>query len=90
MKILIVEDEPVLRGGLRDLNGLLPVGAGWALQEAATINERASGPYPYWWGWFNWLWWWHHFNGVGRIRWTVTLESSKSLELSYTWNYYWQ
>ena len=49
-----------------------------------------GGPYPYWWGWFNWPWWWNHFNGVGRIIWTVKLESGKPLDLNYTWNYYWR
>lgn len=50
----------------------------------------ASGPYPNWWGWFSWPWWWHHFNGVGRISWTVKLEPKKPLDLAYTWNYYWR
>ncbi len=50
----------------------------------------AGGPYPYWWGWFNWPWWWHHFNGVGRITWIVKLEPGKPLDLDYTWNYYWR
>jgi len=50
----------------------------------------ASGPYPYWWGWFSWPWWWSHFNGVGRIAWTVTLEPKKPFDLGYAWNYYWR
>ena len=50
----------------------------------------SGGPTPYWWGWFNWPWWWHHFNGVGRIRWTVKLEPGKPADLAYMWNYYWQ
>ena len=50
----------------------------------------SGGPTPYWWGWFNWPWWWHHFNGVGRIRWTVKLESTQPVNLTYAWNYYWQ
>ena len=50
----------------------------------------AGGPTPYWWGWFNWPWWWHHFNGVGRIRWTVKLEPTQPVDLTYAWNYYWQ
>jgi hypothetical protein len=50
----------------------------------------SGGPYPYWWGWFNWPWWWNHFNGVGRITWAVKLEPSKPLDLNYTWNYYWR
>lgn len=50
----------------------------------------AGGPYPYWWGWFSWPWWWRHFNGVGRITWTVTLEPKTPFDLGYTWNYYWR
>lgn len=49
-----------------------------------------SGPSAPWWGWFSWPWWWHHFNGVGRITWTVGLEPGKPLDLSYSWNYYWR
>jgi hypothetical protein len=63
--------------------------------EMVNIFEDASfttggGPYPYWWGWFSWPWWWRHFNGVGRITWTVQLEPQKPMELPYTWNYYWR
>lgn len=50
----------------------------------------ARGQYPYWWGWFSWPWWWRHFNGVGRITWTVTLEPKKPFDLGYAWNYYWR
>jgi hypothetical protein len=50
----------------------------------------AGGPYPCWWGWFSWPWWWRHFNGVGRITWTVTLEPKTPFDLGYTWNYYWR
>jgi hypothetical protein len=50
----------------------------------------SGGPYPYWWGWYNWLGWWHHFNGIGRITWKVKLEPSKPVELDYMWNYYWR
>jgi hypothetical protein len=49
-----------------------------------------AGPSAPWWGWFSWPWWWHHFNGVGRITWTVGLEPGKPLDLSYKWNYYWR
>lgn len=51
---------------------------------------RAAEPLPYWWNTFAWPWWWRHFNGVGRIHWTVTLEPRKPLTLGYTWNYYWR
>jgi len=49
-----------------------------------------NGSYPYWWGWFSWPWWWHQFNGIGRITWTVNLNPKKTMDLGYTWNYYWQ
>ena len=63
--------------------------------ERVNIFEDAGiaggpGPYPAWWGWYSWPWWWHHFNGVGRISWTVKLEPNKPLELPYTWNYFWR
>jgi hypothetical protein len=51
---------------------------------------EGPGPFPTWWGWFSWPWWWHHFNSVGRITWTVDLQPSEPLELGYTWNYYWR
>jgi hypothetical protein len=51
---------------------------------------EGPGPFPTWWGWFSWPWWWHHFNSVGRITWTVELQPSEPLELGYTWNYYWR
>ena len=48
-----------------------------------------SGPYPYW-SWYNWPYWWHHFNGIGRVKWTFKLEPGQSIDLGYTWNYYWR
>jgi hypothetical protein len=51
---------------------------------------RAPSAYPAWWGWYSWPWWWNHFNGVGRITWTVKLEPNKPVDLAYTWNYYWR
>ncbi|MBI5648197.1 MAG: hypothetical protein HY962_14795 [Ignavibacteriae bacterium] len=52
--------------------------------------SSGRGPMPAWWGWFSWPWWWHHFNGVGRITWTVSLTPQKPMELGYTWNYFWR
>ena len=45
---------------------------------------------PYWWGWYNWPSWWSHFNGIGRITWKTTIDPEKSLDLTYTWHYYWR
>ncbi|MCL2640231.1 MAG: hypothetical protein FWD53_05240 [Phycisphaerales bacterium] len=49
-----------------------------------------NNEYPHWWGWYSWPSWWSRFNGVGRINWKATLEPEKSLELNYTWYYYWR
>jgi len=44
---------------------------------------------PSWWAWHNWGAWWYEFNGIGRITWKVKLEPGKSLDLDYTWHYFW-
>jgi hypothetical protein len=48
------------------------------------------GAYPSWWGWYSWPAWWSQLNGIGRITWKVNLESGKSLDLNYNWNYFWR
>ena len=45
---------------------------------------------PAWWGWYSWPGWWTRFNGIGRITWDVKLETGKSIDLKYTWHYFWQ
>jgi hypothetical protein len=52
--------------------------------------SAGTGPFPTWWGWFSWPWWWHHFNSVGRITWTVDLQPGVPLDLAYTWDYFWR
>ncbi|MCX5684669.1 MAG: hypothetical protein NT049_13415 [Planctomycetota bacterium] len=44
---------------------------------------------PLWWGWHSWGAWWYEFNGLGRITWKVKLEPGKSVDLDYTWHYFW-
>ncbi|MCI0488080.1 MAG: hypothetical protein L0229_15930 [Blastocatellia bacterium] len=65
-----------------------------AKMEKANVFEDhrflPSGDYPVWWYWYNWPYWWRHFNGVGRIRWETRLEDGKSVDLGYTWHYYWR
>lgn len=53
-------------------------------------SDLRDGQYPYWWGWYNWPAWWSHFNGVGRIQWELTLDAGKTVELGYTWHYFWR
>ena len=57
------------------------------------LEDDSPGPvseHPYWWGWYGWPHWWSHFNGVAKVTWTLDLEPGKSVELKYTWNYYWR
>jgi hypothetical protein len=44
---------------------------------------------PRWWSWCSWGAWWYEFNGIGRITWKATLEPGKSIDLEYTWHYFW-
>jgi len=64
--------------------------------EASMLNAFEDGSFsadvdqPNWWRWYNWPYWWYHFNGVGKFKWNVKVEPGKNLELGYTWHYYWQ
>ncbi len=49
-----------------------------------------TGGYPSWWHWYNWPRGWFHFNGIGRLKWTVQLESGRGIELPYKWHYFWR
>jgi hypothetical protein len=53
-------------------------------------SSGARGLSPFWWGWYSWPYWWHHFNGVGKIEWKLKLEAGKTADLTYAWNYYWR
>jgi hypothetical protein len=53
-------------------------------------DSIAQDARPYWWPWYNWPNWWAHFNGMGCIKWNVKLEAGKSVDLNYTWDYYWR
>ncbi len=43
-----------------------------------------------WWRYHDWPWWWSRFNGVGRIAWKVNLAPGESVDLNYTWHYFWR
>ena len=57
------------------------------------FEDDSLGPvsgYPYWWGWYSWPHWWTHFNGIAKVTWKLDLEPGESVDLKYTWNYYWR
>lgn len=48
-----------------------------------------EGGAPFWWNWCSWPWWWYRFNSIGQASWTADLEPGESVELTYTWHYFW-
>jgi hypothetical protein len=50
---------------------------------------QAAGGLPYWWPWYAWPHWWYQYNGIGRARWVLTLPAGETVELRYTWHYFW-
>ncbi len=53
--------------------------------EYSPVNDN-----PTWWSWYNWPYWWGHFNGVGRVKWTLKLAPGKNVDLGYKWRYFWE
>jgi len=49
----------------------------------------AASGWPTWWRWYSWPYWWVHFNGLGRVKWTVNLDPGESIDLDYYWHYFW-
>jgi hypothetical protein len=63
--------------------------------KAAMVNVFEDDDYtpvetPAWWNSYSWPDWWSHFNGVGRITWKVHLDAGKTVDLGYTWHYFWR
>ena len=57
------------------------------------LEDDSAGPvteYPYWWGWYAWPHGWTQLNGKAKVTWTLDLEPGASIDLKYTWNYYWR
>ena len=65
-------------------NGKAEQLGGWDNAWAADIEL------PAWWSWYSWPTWWYEFNGLGRAKWTVTLDPDKSVDLDYKWHYFWR
>jgi hypothetical protein len=83
-------DESVKLEVTRDLLGTAEKADHGGRIEMLSIQDQDRFQEPYWWRWYSWPAWWYHWNGMGRITWDITLESGKSVDLNYTWNYYWR
>lgn len=58
-----------------------------------TVEDQKFGPsggrYSRW-NPYSWPYWWHHINGIGRIKWKVKLKPGKPLDLTCKWHYFWR
>jgi len=60
-----------------------------AQRNAFELGQDDLGGESAWWRRWSWPWWWHHWNGVGRISWDVTVAPGQAALLEYRWHYYW-
>ena len=62
--------------------------------DVAMVNlheePAAAASHPDWMSSWDWPWWWHRLNGIGRIRWRLRLEPGQTVALGYRWHYLWQ
>lgn len=47
----------------------------------------ATDPWRFW---VTWPDWWRRVNGLGRFTWSVNVPTGKSVELGYSWHYFWR
>lgn len=62
----------------------------WEQSGVVAPGWYGSYNWPYWWRWYSWPWYWNSVNGIGRMKWSVTLQPGETRNLTYTWHYYWQ
>lgn len=53
-------------------------------------EEGGAVAQPPWWGWYGWPGWWGAVNGMGQFNWKSRIGAGKSLDLTYTWHYFWR
>ena len=86
--------EPIEVEVVRHVLGNTDIAHHDAKIEKVNVQEESWQIYgsgrPHWWGWYSWPYWWRHFNGIGRITWKLTLEPNQSVDLNYSWHYYWR
>jgi hypothetical protein len=59
------------------------------LEDPSYTPTGRFDPYPSWYASYAWPYWWRRFNGVGRVTWSITIDPGKSVDLGYTWHYFW-
>jgi hypothetical protein len=61
-----------------------------AVEMVNMLEDFGAGEHPTWWNQYQWPYWWNHFNGMGRVTWKFSLDPGKSIDLGYTWDYFWE
>jgi hypothetical protein len=61
-----------------------------AVEMVNVLEDFGAGEHPTWWNQYQWPYWWNHFNGMGRVTWKFSLDPGKSIDLGYTWDYFWE
>jgi hypothetical protein len=75
----------------RVLGNVTAADSGGVVTQVNTVEDSSlAGDLPVWWRWYAWPNWWGHFNGVGRISWKMRIEPGKTVDLGYTWHYFWR
>lgn len=60
---------------------------GGQMKMVNTVDELGL---PGWWAHYSWPGWWAYMNGIGEFKWTRTIEAGKSIDVDYTWHYFWR
>ena len=72
----------------RVMGEVAPVGQGGRVEKVNILEDsREMSDYGAWWQVY---WWWSEINSVSRVTWKVTIEPGKSVELPYSWHYFWR
>ena len=84
-------DQPVELEVVRyTLGRVTEAGSGGKPEMVNIVEDRALGDRIPWWPWYSWPDWMLHFNGMGKVTWTLTLQPGASADLTYAWNYFWR
>lgn len=90
MSLMNFRSDPVEIEVVRRVLGAVDeVGQGGTARMDSLFEVEASET-PTWWGWYGWPGWWSNVNGRGRFSWTVTVQPGKTLDLDYSWHYFWR
>lgn len=63
---------------------------GGVIKMLTVIGGDAQEQQPLTYYGYSWPDWWTRLNGIGRMTWKVDLDPGKTLDLDYTWHYFWR